>query len=161
MKKAREENDTKEFLAYHKELKRILQDALRLDGKRDKMPQGNFLSRVAKIKKRLLAWSLRSYEDKCLKRLSNRFLKYWFDLVTFLEEAGVSFNNNLCERQIRHNVIIRNRSYQNRSQKGAHAHEVLMSLIQTLRLQNESPVEFLKRAYLTHRQGNPTPLLAL
>lgn len=161
MKKAREKNDSKEFITYYKVLKRILQDALRLDQKRDELPKENFLNRVAKIKKRLLAWSVRSYEDKCLKRLSDRFLRYWFDLVTFLEESGVSFNNNLCERQIRHNVIVRNRSYQNRSQKGAHAYEVLMSLIQTLRLQKDSPVQFLKKAYLAHRQGNLVPLLSL
>lgn len=161
MRTAYEKNDSKEFRIYHKELKRILQDALRLDEKRNQMPRESFLIRVVKIKKRLLDWSIRSYEDKYLKRLSDRFLKYWFDLVTFLEEPGVSFNNNLCERQIRHNVIIRNRSYQNRSQNGAHAHEVLMSLIQTLRLQHQSPVTFLKEAYLTHRQGNLAPLLSL
>ena len=161
MKKAREKDDSKEFVTYYKELKRILQDAMRLGERRDEMPKENFLSRIAKIKKRLLAWSVRSYEDKHLKRFAGRFLKYWFDLVTFLEESGVSFNNNLCERQIRHNVIVRNRSYQNRSQAGAHAHEVLMSLIQTLRLQDESPIQFLKKAYLAHRQGNSIPFLSL
>lgn len=161
MRTAYEKNDTKEFVTYYRELKRILQDALRLDRKRDELARESFLNRIAKIKKRLLDWSVRSYKDKYLKRLSDRFLKYWFDLVTFLEEPNVSFNNNLCERQIRPNVIIRNRSYQNRSQNGAHAHEVLMSLIQTLRLQKVSPVAFLKEAYLTHRQGNPIPLLSL
>lgn len=161
MKSCYEKNETKEFLKYYKQLKRIIQDALRLDKKRDEIPKESFLSRVVKIKKRLLAWSTRSYEDKDLKRLSDRFLKHWFDLVTFLEEPGISFNNNLCERQIRPNVIIRNRSYQNRSANGAGAHEVLMSLLQTLRLQRQSPVTFLKAAYLAHRQGNPAPLLSL
>ncbi len=161
MKKAREKDDSKEFVTYYKELKRILQDAMELSERRNEMPQESFLNRVSRLKKRLLAWSVRSYKDKCLRRLANRFLRYWFDLVTFLEESGVSFNNNLCERQIRHNVIIRNRSYQNRSQKGAHAHEVLMSLIQTLRLQKDSPVQFLKKAYLAHRQGDSIPLLSL
>jgi len=161
MKSCYEKNETKEFLQYYKQLKRIIQDALRLDRKRGEIPKESFLSRVVKLKKRLLAWSTRSYEDKHLKRLSDRFLKHWFDLVTFLEEPGISFNNNLCERQIRPNVIIRNRSYQNRSQNGASAHEVLMSLLQTLRLQRQSPVTFLKQAYLAHRQGNPAPLLSL
>lgn len=161
MKSCYEKNETQEFLKYYKQLKRIIQDALRLDKKRSEMPQESFLSRVVKIKKRLLDWSVRSYEDKHLKRLSDRFLKHWFDLVTFLEEPGISFNNNLCERQIRPNVIIRNRSYQNRSANGAGAHEILMSLLQTLRLQRQSPVTFLKQAYLAHRQGNPVPLLSL
>ena len=160
MKKAREKNDSEEFIAYYKELRRILQDAMRLSEKREEMPKENFLSRVAKIKKRLLAWSVRNYEDKYLRRLSDRFLRYWFDLVTFLEESGVSFNNNLCERQIRHNVIIRNRSFQNRSPKGAQAHEVLMSLLQTLRLQGQNVTAVLRKAYLQHRQGNSTPVIS-
>jgi len=62
---------------------------------------------------------------------------------------------------IRPNVLLRKISYQNRSEKGARAHEVLMSLLQTLRLQNIAPMALLKRAYLTHRQGNPTPLMKL
>lgn len=149
MKSCYERNQTKEFLKYYKQLKRIINDALRLGEERSVFQKAVFLSHIAKVKKRLLDWSMRNYRDKHLKRLADRFLRYWFDLVTFLEEPGVSFNNNLCERQIRPNVIIRNRSYQNRSQNGARAHEVLMSLIQTLRLQKYSPVEFLKEACVT------------
>jgi transposase len=161
LKTAYQQNQTQEFLKAHKRLKRIVNDAIRLGARQEAFGGAVFLRRIAKIKKRLLHWSLRSYRNKHLKRLSDRFLKYWFDLVTFLEEPGVSFNNNLCERQIRHNVIIRNRSYQNRSVQGANTHEVLMSLLQTLRLQHLSPVAFLKQAYLAHRQGNSVPLLSL
>jgi len=156
-----ERSDNQELLQYCKTLKRIIQDAIRLDQKRQAMKKPVFCQRVAKIKKRLYQWSMAEYEEKNLKRLQNRFLKHWESLTTFLEEERIPHHNNLCERHIRHHVILRNRSYQNRSQKGAKAHEVLMSLIQTLRLQNKAPIEFLKKAYLTHRQGNPTPLLAL
>lgn len=161
MKSLYEKNETREFLKYYKLLKRIIKDTLRLDENRNAFSKTAFLKRVIRIKKRLLDWSIRSYQDKHLKRLSDRFLRHWFDLVTFLEEPGISFNNNLCERQIRPNVIIRNRSFQNRSPKGAQAHEALMSLLQTLRLQHTSPVTFLKQAYVAHRQGNSTPLLSL
>jgi len=156
-----ERNDHQELFKYCKSLKRIIKDAIRLDGRRDQLKKRVFYARVSKIKKRLYQWSLAEYGEKNLKRLQNRFLKHWESLTTFLEEEGIPHHNNLCERQIRHNVILRNRSYQNRSEKGARAHEVLMSLIQTLRLQDKSPVEFLKNAYLTHRQGNPSPLLAI
>jgi len=155
-----EKSDNEELLQYCKTLKRIIKDAIHLDQKRCGMKKTVNYRRVAKIKKRLYQWSIAEYEEKNLKRLQNRFLKHWESLTTFLEEEAIPHHNNLCERQIRHNVILRNRSYQNRSQKGARAHEVLMSLIQTLRLQNKAPIEFLRKAYLTHRQGNPTPLLA-
>ena len=78
-----------------------------------------------------------------------------------LEHPEVSFNNNLAERMIRHHVILRNRSFQNRSEQGAAAHETLMSLLHTLRLQDKNPLTFLKKAYLKHRQGNPLPILRI
>ena len=62
---------------------------------------------------------------------------------------------------IRPNVIFRKISFQNMSVKGARAHEVLMSLLQTLRLQNMESSSFFKRAYLAHRQGRPESLLQL
>jgi hypothetical protein len=62
---------------------------------------------------------------------------------------------------IRPNVIFRKISFQNMSQKGSHAHEVLMSLLRTLRLQNKPAIAFFKTAYLKHRQGNPSPILSL
>jgi transposase len=156
-----EKSDDGELEKYCKKLKRIIRDAINLDRKRKELSVNVFCGRVLRIKRRLLAWSIREYSEKNLKRLQMRFLKHWESLVTFLEEEGIPHHNNLCERQIRHNVILRNRSYQNRSQKGAEAHEVLMSLIQTLRLQDKAPMEFLKKAYLTHRQGNPASLLAV
>ena len=45
------------------------------------------------------------------------------------------------------------------SEKGAKAHEVLMSLLQTLRLQDQDPQEFFKKAYLKYRQGATNPIL--
>jgi len=45
------------------------------------------------------------------------------------------------------------------SEKGAEAHEVLMTILQTLRLQNEEVKTFFTSAYLKHRQGNNTPIL--
>ncbi len=159
MRSSYEKSDAKEFLKYHRKLKRILTDAIRLGEIKDDIPKETLYGRILKIKRRLLQWSIGNYKDKHLSNLATRFLKHWFDLTTFLEEEGVSFNNNIAERMIRPNVIIRNRSYQNRSQTGAQAHEVLMSILQTLRLQQKEAIPFLKRAYLTHRQGNPTPLL--
>ena len=61
---------------------------------------------------------------------------------------------------IRPHVIIRNRSFQNRSDRGAGAHEVMMSLLHTLRLQDKDPLDFFKKAVLRHSQGNPIPILS-
>lgn len=77
-------------------------------------------------------------------------------MFTFLQDPAVAWNNNLAERMIRPNVIYRNRSFGNRSDRGAKAHGLMMSLIQTMKLQKKDAGEFLRAAFLAHRQGNPT-----
>ena len=53
---------------------------------------------------------------------------------------GVPADNNHVERMIRPNVIFRKISFQNMSRKRANTHDVLMSLLQSLRLQGRTPV---------------------
>lgn len=153
-------DQTPEFLKYYQRLKRIIGDALKLKELHGTLDPPVYQRRVTLLEKRLFLWSCREHENKNLKRLSKRFLKHWLHLLTFLKHPGISFNNNLAERMIRPHVIIRNRSFQNRSDKGAKAHEVLMSLLHTAQLQDRNPITFFKEAFLKHRLGNPEPLLA-
>lgn len=111
------------------------------------------------IRKRLLRWACRERENKNLKRLAQRFMKHALKMLTFLEEPGVPVDNNLAERMIRPHVILRNRSFQNRSESGAGAHEVMMSLLHTLRLQKKDLLAFLKKALLCHSRGSLAPIL--
>jgi transposase len=159
MKEYRIRDQSAEFVRYEKILKRIVWDAIHLGERRKKLEEEVYKRRVKRIKKRLFAWSVRDYKNKNLIRLTKRFLKHWAQLLTFLEYPDVSYHNNLAERMIRPNVIIRNRSFQNRSQKGAQAHGIHMSIIQTLRLQKRNLFTELKAAYLHRRQGNITPIL--
>jgi len=154
-------DQSESFLEHHKTLKRIISDALRLKEAQPQMALLVYQRRIKRLKTRLFLWSCREYRNKHLKRLAQRFLKHWLHLLTFLEHPEISFNNNLAERMIRHHVILRNRSFQNRSQKGATAHQTLMSLLHTLQLQDKNPLTFLKKAYLKHRQGNPLPILKI
>jgi hypothetical protein len=73
----------------------------------------------------------------------------WRQLVTCLEVPGVCAHNNLVERLLRDNVIPRKITFGNRSDKGVENHQVLMSLIQTARLQNLNPLTLLFQL-LTH-----------
>jgi len=161
MHDCRKKDGSVEYLLAYRKLKRILNDAKRLDARRGKLAPWVFARRVVKIKARLLDFACQAYENKNWKRLSKRLLKYYEEILTFLEVPGLPCDNNHAERMIRPNVIFRKISFQNMSRKGADAHEVLMSLLQTLRLQNKNTVEFLKSAYLRHRQGNSSPLLFL
>lgn len=161
MNQCRERDLSVEYLFAYRKLKRILNDAKRLDSQRGKLAPWTFARRVSLIKGRLLDFACQSFENKNWKRLSKRLLKYYEEILTFLEVPGLPQDNNHAERMIRPNVIFRKISFQNMSRKGANAHEVLMSLLQTLRLQDKNPIEFFQTAYLRHRQENPAPVLSL
>ena len=154
-------DDSEEYQRNYKKIKRLIKDALRLREGHGRMSKIAYLRRVAMIKQRLFDFMTYPYGNKNLKRLSKRFSKFWLDMFTFLQDPTIAWNNNMAERMIRPNVIYRNRSFGNRSPRGAAAHATLMSLIQTLTLQKENVSEFLRSAYVIHRQGDSTPRLAL
>ena len=145
----------------YKKLHRIIYDAYRLDKNRNNVEPWVYCRRVKLLKDRLLSFACKGFINKNWGRISKRLLKHHDEILTFLDEGGISSNNNHAERMIRPNVIFRKISFQNMSEKGAKAHEVLMSLLQTLKLQDQDPQEFFKNAYLRHRQGNPSPILSL
>lgn len=161
MRKCLLQDPSGEYARYHKVLKRIIRDARDLKKTRRSFAPAVYIRKVSLIRKRLLRWACREHENKHLKRLAQRIMKHATELLIFLEDPEVPADNNLAERMIRPNVIIRNRSFQNRSEKGAGAHEVMMSLLHTLRLQEKNSLEFFRKAILHHSQGNPTPVLAL
>ena len=161
MHECRKKDSSVEYLLAYKKLKRILSDAKTLNQKRGLLAPWVFARRVQRLKDRLLDFACQPFTNKNWKRLSKRLLKYYEEILTFLDVPGLPQDNNHAERMIRPNVIFRKISFQNMSRKGADAHEVLMSLLQTLRLQDKNPIAFFKTAYLRHRQGNPIPILSL
>lgn len=161
MKRVRELDTSRESQQAYRRLKRILDDAGRLDERRSRMKAEIFIRRLRKIENRLFEFATGVFATKHWQRISARMLKYYREMLTFLKVPGLPSDNNHAERMIRPNVIFRKISFQNMSNNGARAHEVLMSLLQTLRLQNTESSVFFKRAYLAHRQGRPEPLLQL
>ena len=160
MRDCRKTDRSEEYLLYDKKLRRLLYDAGRLNDQRLDLLPWVFLRRVRFLKSRLLNFSCTVFSNKNWQRLSKRFLRHQEELLTFLEVPGLPKDNNHAERMIRPNVIFRKISFQNMSRKGSDAHETLMSLLQTLRLQDKNPIPFLKEAYLRHRKGNPEPVLS-
>lgn len=151
---------SEEYQLAYKKIKRLIDDAIRLHSRYESLPQRSYQSRHKRLKIRLFTFMASGYRNKNLQRLCKRFSKFWLDMFVFLENPAIPWNNNLAERLIRPNVIYRNRSFGNRSPAGAKAHETLMSLIQTLTLRKQNVTEFLKTAFIRHRQGSLTPLLS-
>ncbi len=69
-------------------------------------------------------------EKKCGKVLK-MLQKYRGSLFTFVEVPGISDNNNAAERGLRSSVVMRKITGGNRSAKGSHCHEVVMSVMNT------------------------------
>ena len=73
--------------------------------------------------------------------------KHSSELWTFLSE-DVPYHNNHAELAIRHSVVNRKVSYGNRSKSGAGVQEILMSIIQTAKLQGKNLLDIMLKPHL-------------
>ena len=70
-------------------------------------------------------------------------LRHWKPLTLFLREAGAPLDNNVCERALKTTVLHRKNALFYKTQNGADVGDTFMSLIQTCRLNNVNPFEYL------------------
>jgi transposase len=141
-----------DFEKPYQQLRRILKDADRLAEERRGLETVVYRRRVRRIKARLVDFASRPFRDSNWKRLSKRLLKHEHTLFTFLDQPGIPKDNNAAERAVRPQVIIRNRSFQNRTDHGATAHAILSSLTATLLQQKRNPLIEIVAAYPEHRR---------
>ena len=147
-------NDSAEWRAFAKKLRRLLRDGIRLRKRPDFAP-GKFPSRVGRLNARLATLASEEHRDGDTRRLTKRLRKHGEYIFTFLDYADVPFENNFAERQIRPAVILRKNSQSNRSDRGAATQAVLMSVYRTLRLRGLNPMQTIAdalRAYLATGQ---------
>jgi transposase len=150
---------TAHWAAFVKKLRRLLGDAIRLhkQGNRD---DPAFASRRQRLHDRLADLIDTPWNDPQARRLIKRLRRHQNDLFTFLDRTDVPFDNNHAERAIRPAVIIRKNSYANRSERGADAQAVLMSIYRTLKQRGHDPITVIRNAlatYLTTGQLPPLP----
>ncbi len=69
--------------------------------------------------------------DPSNRRLRKHLRKHQHEILVFLRNPAVSATNSLAEREIRPAVVVRKVSAGNRTEAGAHAHEVLASITRT------------------------------
>jgi transposase len=92
--------------------------------------------------------------------LIKRLKRHRHELFTFLEHAGIPFDNNLAERAIRPAVIIPKNRHCNRSERGADIQAVLMSICRILTQRGHPFQETITQAlrtYITSGQLPPLP----
>ncbi len=79
-------------------------------------------------------------------------------MFTFLDHDGVPFDNNHAEREVRPAVIIRKNSYGNRSEVGADAQAVLMTVFRTQQ-RGHQPMQTIVQALRTYVLTGQLPQL--
>ncbi len=159
LEKVDDQNDSAEWQAFAKKLRRLLRDGIRLRKREDYAPD-KYRDRIDRLNKRLADLAAQEREDGDTRRLTKRLNKYAEYLFTFLNYDHVPFDNNFAERQIRPAVILRKNSQSNRSDRGAATQGVLMSVYRTLKLRGLDPTTTIADAlktYLTTGQLPPLP----
>ena len=82
--------------------------------------------------------------NKKAEALRKRLIRHKDEIFTFLLYPDiVEPTNNFSERQLRSSVISRKLSFGNKTKDGADRHAVMMSLIQTTKLEGKNPKDLL------------------
>lgn len=98
-------------------------------------------------------------EDRAVATFCENLLALEPALWTFTQVEGVEPTNNFMERLLRRAVLWRKRSFGCWSVAGCRFVERILSVVQTLRLQDKNALEYLHEALLAHRSGQPCPKL--
>jgi len=153
--------DDKEVIRYCERLKNIFEDGIALHNeyhnkKRDK----KYYQRRKFIILQLDDFSFPNPNKRILQRFVKRLNRHKDELFTFLYEKDIDFHNNHAEQQIRPDVILRKITFGNRSLKGAKVHDVLMSILQTAKLNRLDPIDTLQKILLSAKKNPLSRALA-
>jgi len=140
LEKVDKSNKSATWQTFRKKLGRMLMDAVRLSSRKTDLTPAIFNKRKGRLYIRLDQLIESSRKDKDVNRLIKRLIRHRNEFFTFLEYNGVSPYNNHAEQQIRKPVVTRKISQQNRSDRGAEAHAIFMSLFRSAELQGLNPV---------------------
>jgi len=145
--------DDQEVLRYIERLKKIFEDAVTLQAEyKDKCWDDVYYARRTALETSLKDFGFPNPNKKILKRFAKRLERHKNELLTFLYEREVDYHNNHAEQQIRPDVIFRKITFGNRSNRGAQYHSVIMSILQTARLNKIDPIRTFENLLLGTKQ---------
>ena len=101
----------------------------------------------------------RQCPDKRVCRFCRALIEVYPALWTFARVDGVEPTNNHAERTLRPAVIWRKLCFGSHSDGGCRFAERILTVVQTLRLQNRNVMNYLHQAFTATRQGQTIPAL--
>ena len=146
-------HDDQEVLRYIERLKKIFEDAIALQSDyKDKHWGDVYYARRTALENSLKDFAFPNPNKRILKRFAKRLERHKGELLTFLYEKDIDYHNNHAEQQIRPDVIFRKITFGNRSANGAQYHSVIMSILQTAKLNGIDPISTFKDILLGTKQ---------
>jgi len=153
-----ERNDSADWRAFAKKLRRLVHDGVRLRGLPDFTPEG-YASRIKRLNQRIYDLSHAEIADADAARLAKRLRRWGDHVFAFLDHPEIPWENNFAERQIRPAVILRKNSQSNRSERGAATQAILMSVYRTLKLRGHNPIDVITQGLRTYVATGKLPPL--
>jgi IS1 family transposase len=96
-------------------------------------------------------------EHPKLRALAREILNDWDAVVAFVKNPELPPTNNEAERALRHAVISRRISFGTRNAEGSLAYAALLSVIETCRLRNVDPWDYIAQTIALGRKGIAPP----
>ncbi len=113
---------------------------------------------LARLKR---ACNLGSKSDHAkLKSLANEILNDWDAVVAFVKNPGLPATNNEAERALRWAVMFRRITFGTRTSEGSRSFAALLSVMETCRLRNLDPWDYIAKVIAQGRRGMAPPTIA-
>jgi len=93
------------------------------------------------------------------RKLAGEFLNDWDAIVRVVETPSHPLTNNLAERSLRHWVLLRKITFGSRTAQGSLVIALLASVIDTARLRQLNPWDFIAQVLAERRKNQPAPRL--
>jgi len=110
---------------------------------------------------RALCQSMTDAKHEKTRQLAREMLNDWEAIFHVLTQPDWPLTNNEAERMLRHWVILRRISHGTRTENGTRLFAILISVIETCRLRQQSPWIYLAEVIRLRRSGLPVPRLPL
>lgn len=95
------------------------------------------------------------------RKLAGEFLNDWDAIVRVVETPSHPLTNNLAERSLRHWVLLRKITFGSRTAQGSRVIALLASVIDTARLRQLNPWDFIAQVLAERRKNQPAPRLPM
>ena len=140
---------TRGAVRFPRQVKELIGDALHLRDRRDNREISEHglavaIGRLESRLERMLCWTRSNGANE---RLAKHLHEHRDQLFTFLKHPGIEATNHLAEQAMRPAVVNRKVWGGNRTWAGAHAQEILLSVLRTCVQRGRDSVDFLSRMF--------------